>query len=288
MATQLKDAESEQVDPPANENADTSQSGGSDAEARLLGWKPEAEYTGSAPWIDAEAFMGKRNEHLGLANKRIEQLNVQVRKLETQIKRVMKAEQGAYASALADIKKEMQTAVETGDVAAFKALDQRADGLRQDMAADTPQSGEDPTIIFENFRNENVWYDKANLASAREDEVEARLYADKRLRQMSREANAENLSPAAVYERVESDFATLAKEIAEQFPTLKMKAMREKPASDVAGVTRGGQRSGAKTYANMPPEFQRAADRFHEQGVYKGTLAEAREKYAKSYFAKES
>lgn len=282
MATQLKEPEGEPLEPQTEEP----QSGASEAEARLLGWKPEAEYTGSAPWIDADAFMGKRNEHLGLANKRIEQLNVQLRKQDSQIKRLIKAEQNSYTNALADIRKEMRVAVQTGDEAAFAALEQRADTLRQDMAVDAPQSGEDPTVVFETFRNDNAWYDKAALASAREDEVEARLYADKRLRQLSREAGTENLSGATLFDRVQSDFATLEKEISEQFPTLKMKAARTKPPSDVAGVTNGAGRTKTRTGANLPTDAKDTAERYVRLGIpgYKGkTKAEAYEVFARHY-----
>ncbi len=164
---------------------------------------------------------------------------------------------------------------------AFEALDIKAEDLRQNMAEDTPG---DPAEPMENWRTENAWYDKAALASAREDEVDARLYADRRLRQMAK--SAQSLTGADLYKQAEADFATLEAEIAEKFPTLKTKTPRQKPASDVAGVTRTTGPRSAKTGANLPADAKEAAERYVRMKIpgYAGkTKAEAYELFAQSY-----
>ncbi len=253
-----------------------------EAEALKHGWRPIEEFKGDPKlFVDAETYAKRAEEVLPFVKKENKQLRGEIDFLKRQIKKVMKSEQAAYQNALTELETRQENAVVTGDVAEHKRLKGEIEALRQNMADDTPGSDMDPAEPMENWRTDNAWYDKAALASAREDEVEARLYADRRLRQMAK--SAQNLTGADLYKQAEADFATLEAEIAEKFPTLKTKTPRQKPASDVAGVTPGGMRSKARTGANLPAEAKEQARRFHSQGVYKGTLAEAYDKYAQSY-----
>jgi hypothetical protein len=259
MATQLKEPEiaeeaAEAVDPLQTQERDY------EAEARVRGWRPEEEFTGKSEWVDAETFIKRGEENLGLAKATIDQLRKRVSVLEGMNKKLTKLEQAAYSNAMDAIRAEMREAVTTGDQAAFDALDQKAEQLRKDMAEETPQShGEDPNAEYLTFREANPWYDKAGLASATETEIEARLFADRLSDRLAAEGLTKSLAPSAFFDRV-------AKETKEKFPLLGAKPVREKPNEAVAGVTRG-QRGSAKTGANLPADAKAAAERYMNNNV---------------------
>lgn len=281
MATQLADAGTEI---PGEEMPNTPGGDGQplerdyEAEARAIGWKPKEEWDGRGEWRDAEAFLAFREDNLGLKKKEVDHLKGRISQLERTIRRLSKAEQRAYDSARADIEAEMEAAVESGDITAFRAAKKRADTLSEEVAAETGTThGEDPSEQFDSFRDANPWYDKANLASASEIEVNARLYADRLADKYAEQGLQKSMAPSEF-------FAKIAEEVEAKYPQLKARTAREKPASDVAGVTRPGAGSKAKTGANLPPEAKAQATRFFTQGVIKGkTLAEALDTYAKSY-----
>jgi hypothetical protein len=245
-------------------------------EAYLRGWRPKEEFTGRGEWVDAETFLAKADTNLGLSKAEREQLKRRISVLEGMNKKLIRLEQNAYSSAMADIQAKMKNAVVTGNVAEFEALDKKAEKLREDAAAPQADQQKEAIRAFADWRDDNEWYDLGGLPSATETERKQRVYFDRMVE--ANEDKAREMAPA--------DFIAYIGDLVEsKYPAAS--TPRPKATESVAGVTRGGTRTAAKTYANMPPEFQRQADRFHEKGVYKGTLAEAREKYAKAYFAKE-
>lgn len=251
-----------------------------EAEARAQGWRPKEEFKGNPDaWTDAETFVRRADEVLPLVKKQNANLKREIDDLRKMIRKVTRSEREAHSNALAEIRAQMEEAVETGDVAAFKKLDAKADQLRKDIADDTPGMvhGEDPQEAFDTFRESNSWYDKANLASASETEIEARLYADRLADKYVKQGLQDSLSPTEF-------FAKIAEDTEAKFPNLKSKAPRQKPPSDVAGVTRPGLNSKAKTGANLPADARAQATRFFNNGVIKAkSLTEALDKYASSY-----
>lgn len=287
MATQLKEPEpiveesrTSETAPPVAEAEERDY----EAEARGRGWKPPEEFGEGEPrprkFKTAEEFIRDGEEELPLVKKQVAQLRREREEDRKLIKRLVRSEQNAFQNALAEIRREMEQAVETGDVATFKALDERADQIRKDMAGDaaTPDThGEDPNEQYDAFREANPWYDKANLASATETEIEARLHADRLADKYARQGLMKELAPSEF-------FAKIAEETEAKFPLLKAKALRPKPASDVAGVTRTAPNKSAKTGANLPAEAKQQAKRFFDQGIIKAdNLNAAYDKYAQSY-----
>jgi hypothetical protein len=158
----------------------------------------------------------------------------------------------------------MEKAVETGDVAAFRKLKGEADELNK-SAGKPEYTKAEAMEAFDTFRDANPWYDKANLASASELDVSARLYAD-RMTEKHMDKTAE-MAPADFFEMIQGL-------VDEKFPTLRNKPARPKPPSDVAGATpnRGpGQRG--KTYNDLPPLAQQACDKWVKQGLIKDRAA---------------
>jgi hypothetical protein len=281
MATQLA-AEPETV-PEAEiaEGVETAPERDFETEARAQGWRPREEFGGDeAKWTDAETFVKRGDEILPFVKKQNAHLKQKVDMLERTVKKLARAEQAAYTNALADLKAKQREAVETGDVETHDALGQKIDELRTKAEADLPAHGEDPAEVFDKFRDENAWYDRANLASASEVEVEARLWADRRAEQMVRAGDDKRLPPSEF-------FAQIAAEAAERFPLLKARAARPKAVEAVAGVQRNPGRGAAKVGANLPADGKDAAERYMRLGLpgFKAckTKAEAHDLFAKSY-----
>lgn len=270
MATQLQEVEQEiEVD-----------TRDFDAEARQQGWTPKDEFKGDPEkWIDAEAFVSRGETVMPLLKKQVQSQKGEIDFLKRQVKKLTKLEQRAYDNALTDLKAKQAEAVEFGDIAAFKQIDKQLDDLRADMAPEPAAKGEDPTSAFVEFREANEWYDLGGLQGASADERRARALADRTADKLAAQGLQKELSPSEFFARV-------AEEVREQMPMIggEAKAARVKPASDVAGVTRGAARSNAKTGANLPADAKAQAKRFFEKGIIKAKdVSEAYDKFAKDY-----
>jgi hypothetical protein len=248
-----------------------------DAEARAHGWTPKEEFRGDpSRWVDAETFIKRADEVMPLLKKKTQNQDRKIAELEKLVKRLTKAEQTAYESALKDLKAQQREAAAVGDTDAYDRIDGQLEDLRKNTEADVAH-GEDPAAEYEAFREANAWYDKANLASASEMEIEARLYADRLADRWAKEGKTQEMAPSEFFNR-------LAAEVEQRFPLLKAKKPRVKPDNPVAGVTNNRADRNAKTGANLPPDAKRQAERFWNQGVIKGKdLTEALNNYAKNY-----
>ncbi len=241
------------------ENEPQTQTRDYEAEARREGWIPEEEWpegkTKPREFRDAEAFVKASEEKAGLQKKTISHMAERMRFLERQVKHLTKSEQNAYANALADIEAKQDAAVEVGDVAEAKRL--RAEAKKLTDAKADPLKGENPVEELATFREDNPWFDKANLASASETEVEARLYADRLADKWIGQGLPNEIPPSEFYSR-------LADAVKVKFPNLGRKTAPPKPASDVAGVT---TRSTARSTVNLSAEEKVQAERYMRQKI---------------------
>jgi len=274
MATQLQ--EQPEVIEGANEQAEARDF---DTEARALGWVPKDEFRGDpSRWTDAESFVTRGETVMPLLKKENQQLKGKIEYLERTVKRLAKAEQTAYTSALEDLKARQKEAVEFGDVAAFEKIDKQIDGMRRDMADDAPS--DDPNVAYAEFKSDNEWYGLGGQAGASDVERRARNLADTLADKYAAQGLQKTMTPAEF-------FAKIAGEVKEKYPNLEgdtKAAPRPKPPSDVAGVTRPGGARTAKTGVNLPPEAKAQALRFFEKGIIKAKdKAEALDKFAKDY-----
>ena len=106
-----------------------------EAEARRMGWKPEADYTGpDGKWVDAETFVSRQEndprflrQSLRLSMRRQEKLEKGLDALVAHRDREVKmAEEAAYDKAIREIEAKYKSAVEEGDVdAASEAWKER-------------------------------------------------------------------------------------------------------------------------------------------------------------------
>ena len=254
-----------------------------EAEAREHGWSAKDEFKGDVSrWIDAETFMKRADEMMPLLKADKARLKRELDAIKKDMRRATAhfegAEDRAYKRAKADIEAQIEAAVETGDMIAAKAAMKDLDELKPE-----PQqhSKEDALEALDAFREDNAWYDRANLASASEIDINGRLFYDRMVdKHIER---TKDLAPTEF-------FAMIGDMTTEKYPALKGKAPRTKPASAVEGVGAGRPSGRGKTWDNLPDGARRQYERFITRGIgVKSTgdadkdTATARAYYAKSH-----
>lgn len=278
MATQL--AEQQHEPDAVIADGEQTQERDFETEARGHGWKPQDEFQGDpAKWTDAETFVRRADEIMPLMREQNKDLRRKLSDMERTVRKLAKSEQAAHKERLEALQAQRLEAFDSGDREAFKEADKKAEELRKDIASPA-LAGEDPAEELDTFREANPWFDKANLASASETEVEARLYADRTADKWIRQGLPNEIPPSEFYKR-------LADEVNTKFPALKVRPLRPKPASDVTPNTRPGPRAGAKTGAALPPEAKETAERYVRLKLpgYAGKSAtEAHNLFAQSFF----
>jgi hypothetical protein len=251
-----------------------------DAEARELGWLPKEEFKGDpSRWTDAETFVRKGDEVMPLIKAQNKRLKREVEDLKKQFRQASahfsKAEERAYTRALADLTAKQEAAVESGDLAEHRKVSKEIDDLSKEMPGKPTNqaTAEEAREAWDDWREQNSWYDRANLASAPEADVNARLYAD---RMVEKHIDKTNDMPPAEF------FAFIGDLVKEKYPLIGRKAPREKPPSDVAPTTGARPSNRGKSWADMEPEERRVAERLAEKWVKSGLL-KSKDDYLKSY-----
>jgi hypothetical protein len=250
-----------------------------DTEARELGWLPKEEFKGDpSRWTDAETFVKKGDEVMPLIKAQNKRLKREIDDLKKQFRQASahfsKAEERAYDRAIADLREKQEAAVESGDLAAHREVSKEIDALSKEMPGKPPlATKEQATEAWDEFREENSWYDRANLASASEIDVNARLYYDRMVEKHL--AKTEEMPPADF-------FGFIGDLVREKYPLVGRKPAREKPPSDVAPATGARPPNRGKTWADMEPEERRIGERLAEKWVKSGLL-KSKDDYLKSY-----
>jgi hypothetical protein len=251
-----------------------------DSEARELGWLPKEEFKGDpSRWTDAETFVRKGDEVMPLIKAQNKRLRREIDDLKKQMRQASahfsKAEERAYARALADLQEKQEAAVESGDLAAHRAVSKEIDALAKDMPGKPANqaTAEEAREAWDDWREENAWYDRANLASAPEADVNARLYADRMVEKHIEKTK--DMPPAEFF-----DF--IGGLVKEKYPLIGRKPAREKPPSDVAPTTGARPAARGKGWGDMEPEERRVAERLAEKWVKSGLLKK-KDDYLASY-----
>jgi hypothetical protein len=255
-----------------------------EAEARDHGWSPKEDFKGDeSRWVDAETFMKRADEMMPLLKAQNARLKRDFEALKKDLKRATThfdgAEKRAYERARAELEARIETAVESGDVAAAKAAVKEMGDLRPD-AEPQKHTKEEATEALDEFRDANPWYDRANLASASEIDINARLYFDRMI--------DKNLDKTK--EMAPADFFALITEMTlEKYPQVNAKPARQKPSSAVEGGTSGrGGRGMAKSWDNLPEDAKRQYQRFIDRGIGIKQTGDAEKDAtaARAYYAK--
>lgn len=237
-----------------------------DAEAKQHGWTPRDQFRGDpALWKDAESFMRKADEAMPLLRKQNETLKRQMKDLQTQVRKAQdfysKAEQRAYSHAMNDLQARMDDAVDVGDKHAAKTVAAEMSALEKDVAASAAPSSESdnqPTpdqlkAELTDWMESNDWYGTDELKTK---------YA---------EMQADLLGPAANYtEGRKAWFAEVTRRVESKFSA--------KRAPITTGTGQPAPSRGGKAFTDLPPEAQRACDKWVKSGIIK-----SRSDYIKSY-----
>lgn len=258
MATQL----AEQPTPEAEQQQEAPQEPVQrdyEAEAKQHGWTPKDDFKGDpSRWVDAETFVERADQVMPLLRKQNEALKREMETLKKDVRRASehfgKAEERAYARALADLTAKQDAAAEDGDVETVRAVRKEIADLRADIPAvpanDIAIEAKEAEI---DWRERNPWYDKGGLQ---------RDYAD--LLVEKHMAKTKEMAPAEFF-----DF--IGQEVLKRYPDAA-KTETRRPVNPVDG---GGNRrpQGQKGWADMEPEERRVgqamAQRWHKSGLLK-------------------
>lgn len=251
-----------------------------EAEARERGWVPAEEFKGdSSRCVDAKTFVDRTDTMMPLLKADRDRLRRELADMKKDLRKfgdfASKAEERAYERAVADLTARQEQAVADGDLKAHRAVGAELDKLRADAPTATPAvSREEAEGAFTDWREENPWFDRANLAGATDLEKDARIYADL--------MTEKNLGKTTTMPPAEF-FAYIGGLVHEKFPALKAKPVREKPPSDVGAPTTNRARPGGHSWSDITdPELRRQAERMAEKWAKSGLLPN-KDAYLKSF-----
>lgn len=258
-----------------------------ETEAREHGWSPKEEFKGDeAKWVDAETFMKRADDMLPLLKAQRDRFKRDYEALKKDVKRMSAHMEGvekrSYERALADIEQRHSQAVEAGDLKAANAAAKEMRELKPVEERNPAELKAQAEEALDAFRDENPWYDKANLAGASETEQLGRIYWDRMV-----DKNIELTKTMAPAEF----FAYVTNLTKDKYPALFTKAPREKPGSAVEGVTAGRPRGSSKSWDNLPADAKRTFERYQKNGLLgvkptgdrEKDLAASRVYYAKNF-----
>jgi hypothetical protein len=173
------------VDPPDQEEDPRQQE--LEERARRMGWRPRESFRGAPEsWLPPEEFVERGEQLLPLlqernraADRTITDLQVQIKQqgetLQTMLASTRRAEQAGYRRAMQELHQQRMRAVETGDAAAFQAVEQAMRELgppppeapappqAQPQGQGQPQANQDPVILA--WVRRNPWFTSDPIAN---------------------------------------------------------------------------------------------------------------------------
>jgi hypothetical protein len=166
-----------------------------EARARVTGWRPREEYRGPpGNFVEADEYLRRAENDLPLLRTRLRSMNGHIEKLtrenatavtllEDMGERVRKTEEIAYKRARADLERERDAAVESGDIAAFKDADRRLREAEREAprpaptkpAVSTQAAAPAPEVI--EWAQRNPWFNTDPVMAQAATEISNRLQA---------------------------------------------------------------------------------------------------------------
>lgn len=169
MKTSAEDIEDEQL--PPNNPDEGDDIGDAEAQARRMGWKPEAEFRGDkSKWVDAAAFVRQAEEDAPSLRKTVHQLQHTLSKTERGMQQIISHQhrmaqqerQRGYEEAMEKLDRNLDKAVEEGDAAtARKITNSKTELARQqaqDVADPSEDGGTDDAATLTDWKQDNAWY----------------------------------------------------------------------------------------------------------------------------------
>lgn len=242
------------------------------AKAKLLNWVDKPDYKGNPEhWRDAEEFLdfGERlNPILRENNKRLEEQlrasNAQIATIQEEVKRFAKlheeTEKVAYAKALAALKAQKVTALETGDYQAVVDVDEQIQATKDAAKlADKPvvkqvtQTPEIPAAVkkaYEDWGEKNQWAMEGSTKYNKEMDDYARRVGEYLVKVDGVKSDGDHFKP--FLDKVEQ-------KVREHFPD-KFENPNRSDASRAEGGGEGGGGSKSHSYAALPKEAKETCD----------------------------
>lgn len=274
MTEQVQAAEANQeVQTPPSEAAVSQQEQGGEqttrdfeAEAREIGWVPEAEFKGpKEKWKPAQQFVEDGEKILPIVRSQLKRAQEELAKKDVEFtKRLERMERmsntsmerlkAQHKAELDRIQTEKLAAVEAGDTAEYKRLDKQEKQLSE-VKFDEPEAADaDPQTVQTEWVEKNAWYvtdfDKADEAT--------------RYSQWLAQKNPK----ITLKDNLEQTEAHMRKKYPELFGGTKKPAANGHAAVDPGGDFPGaGRKEGPG--AKLPPEARAQAEKDVKAGLYK-------------------
>lgn len=226
-------------------------------EAVAEGWRPEEEYSGKAPWVDAETFVKRGREINPILKKNNERLLKELKALKDELDGTKMSvqkmqeynaniEAKAYERAIADLKAQRKTAMKQGDLETAVEIEEEMENLeanKPEPEVKTVPEGPKADPVLQSWVEENkTWYNDEN--------TEMLDYANAAGIRLRRNDPENKLVGRPFLDEI-------LKIVKKQFPE-KFGAKRGAP-STVEGGSGSGARSGTETkLADLPPEARAA------------------------------
>jgi hypothetical protein len=240
-------------------------------EAMAEGWRPEEEYNGKAPWVDAETFVKRGREINPILKKNNDRLLAEIKALKAEVDSskmsVKKLEEHnanietkAYERALKDLKTQRREAMKQGELDAAMDIEAAIEDMEENkpqpaVVADEPLQNApkiDPVFTEWATRNKS-WYNDQNP-----DMLDYANAVGLRLRRQ----DSDNKMVGEPF------LDEILKAVKKQFPE-KFTSRRE-AASTVEGSSggRGSSGNGDTRLADLPPEARAAFKELAKEDWY--------------------
>lgn len=239
------------------------------AEAKQGGWVPLEEFRDSEDrWVDAETFVKRGREINPILRKHNKELQKQLESANANAKEAIEAakefkefqkkqfekEKSILEAQIKSLKESKKQAVTDGDGDRVVAIEDAIDTLTQEKADLAPPKETKQTEVPKIDPTLQSWLDKNDWYGTDK----------KKTRQVN--ALGEGLKEENPSLQGQAFLDALDDEIESVFKT-----KRDKPQSGVEGgsTTSRPNKSGKKTYMDLPPDAKAACDRYVKQGLFK-------------------
>lgn len=158
---------SEGQQPEVSEATTTADSRDYEAEARSMGWVPEAEWKGDrkpTKFLDAKEFVEKGETLIPMLRQQLEKerkdSEERFAKLERMNARTVERLKAQHARELDAMKVEREAAVKAGNVDEFRRIDKQIEEHQKSEPEAEPATKENPRDIESEWTKKNDWYGK--------------------------------------------------------------------------------------------------------------------------------
>lgn len=139
-----------------------------ESRARGMGWRPKEEYQGARPWVDADEFIRKGEEHIPILRDRLQKTQAdleETRKLAREAldmqRQNQERERKRLQAEVEALRQQQMAAVTAGDTTAYMQADQAIKAREAAMPAEVkPQPAVAAEIPAEarEWANQNTWF----------------------------------------------------------------------------------------------------------------------------------